>query len=29
LGFMSVKVKSDDSELIISRQSIADFDIHN
>jgi len=29
LGFMSVKVKSDKSELIISKQSIADFDIHN
>lgn len=29
LGFMSVKVKAEKSEVIISKQNIADFDIHN
>lgn len=29
LGFMSVKVKSEDREIIVSRQNIADLDIRN
>jgi len=29
LGFMSVKVKTEDREIIVSRQNIADFDIRN
>jgi len=29
LGFMSVKVKTEDKEIIVSRQSIADFEIKN
>lgn len=29
LGFMSVKVKSEKNEWIISKQNIADFDIYN
>ena len=29
LGFMSVKIKTDEKEIIVSRQSIADFVIKN
>jgi len=29
LGFMSVKVKTEDKEIIVSRQSIADLEIKN
>ena len=29
LGFMSIKVKNEDEEVVISRQSIADFELRN
>jgi hypothetical protein len=29
LGFMSIKVKNEDEEIVISRQSIADFELRN